>query len=195
MTNTVKYAPDFYTNPPKSAVPGARVDYREISLLTTDLITTQIIALGILPAGHRLLDLKLESSDLDSHTTPTITITVGLLNHYYNEAEACAAHPGWDANDIEPGIPAQVGSDAGATTPAEIDGEGTTTPVLTTGSDIITASTIGQGGGIAGPTSTLTPSMSLGVSKKDRIIGVQFAALPETAAAGRLAIKYEIDEP
>ena len=194
MTNTIKYNPDLYTNPPKTAIPGARIDYREMDLVVGDLITTQILAIGILPAGHRLLNLELESADLDSHTTPTITITVGLLNHYYNRPDA-TVEPGWNAHNITPGIPAQVGSASGATTPAEADGDGGSTVVLATGSDIITASTIGQGGGRAGMTLVLTPTISLGVSKLDRIIGIQFAAAAATAQAGKIAIKAYIDEP
>jgi hypothetical protein len=195
MTNTIKYAPDLYTNPPKTAIPGARVDYRAIDLLTTDLITTQIIALGILPAGHRLMDLKIEAADLDSHTTPTITITVGLLNHYYGRPDA-TVKAGWNAHTIAVGIEAQVGYSGYLTTPAELDAGGGSTVVLATGSDIITATTVAQGGGIGTiyPL-TLTPSISLGVSKLDRIIGVQLAAVPATAVAGKLAIKYWIDEP
>jgi hypothetical protein len=193
--STVKYG-DIYTNPPKSAVPGARYDYREIAVLAADLISTQVLAMGVLPAGHRLLNLELEAGALDSHTTPTLTITVGLLNNYFNEAEASAAHPGWDAHNITLAIPAQVGGATGATTPAEVDAGGATTPALATGSDIITATTVGRVGGISKIwPATLTPAISLGISKKDRIIGVQFPAGSATAVAGRLAIKYEIDQP
>lgn len=167
MPNTVKYAPDLYTNPPKTAIPGARVDYRDISLLTTDLITTQIIALGILPAGHRLMNLELESDALDSGSD-TITVTVGILNSYYNQPVASVADPGWD------------------------DG---TSPVLATGYDIIQASNIARAGGRAQPTATLDFTRTIGVDhSNDRIIGVGFPAAPNTAAAGHLAIICTIDE-
>lgn len=86
MPNTVLLAPDLYSRNPVSAVPGARRDFRSISLATTDLITTQIIALGVLPAGHRLHDLNLETDSLDSDTTGAITVSVGILNSNYNAA-------------------------------------------------------------------------------------------------------------
>jgi hypothetical protein len=191
MPNTVKLAPDLYTNPPKTAICGARVDYREINLATTDLITTQIIALGILPAGHRLMDLQLECGDMDSGAG--LTITVGLLNSYYNRRSASAAYPGWDEHNGTLAIPAQIGSATGATTPAEADGEGGVSPVLATGFDIITASTVGQAGGRDEIDLDKTPTITLGISAYDRIIGVAFPAAPAGAVAGKLAIFYEID--
>lgn len=196
MTNTIYYG-DIYTNPPKSAVPGARWDHREYDVLTTDLVTTHILAIGVLPAGHRLLDLKLEVAILDSHTTPTLTITVGLLNNYYGDPDV-TVKAGWDKANITPGIAAQVGSASGATTPAEVAEGGSSTVALVTGSDIITASTIGRTtAGVAklGATATLTPTLSLGVSKKDRIIAVQFPAAAATAVAGKLAVDYCVDQP
>jgi hypothetical protein len=86
MSTTVKIAPDLYSKPPKSAPEGAQLDYRSIALATTDLVTTQLLALGILPAGHRLDIFGLESSDLDTNATPTITVSVGILNSNYGEA-------------------------------------------------------------------------------------------------------------
>lgn len=96
MANTVKLAANLYTKPPKSAPEGAQMDYRSVSLATTDLITTQIVALGVLPAGHRLDFCALESSDLDSNVSKKITGSLGILNSDYGDALD-------DAPDLESG--------------------------------------------------------------------------------------------
>jgi hypothetical protein len=90
MANTIKYCPTLYTVPPKTADSGARFDFRTIELLTTDLLTTKLIAMAVLPAGHRLVHFELESDKLDDHTTTTVTVTAGILNSNYNEAEDAA---------------------------------------------------------------------------------------------------------
>ncbi len=172
MTQTLKIASDLYTKPPINAMAGARYDYREIALATTDLVTTQIVALGILPAGHRLMDLFLEIEDLDDASS--LTVSVGILNTYYNEAEAAAAN-------------AAAYASGGATNTA-------TQPELVSGHNAITATTTGRAKGRAGMTATLNPSRDIGVDyAKDRIIAVQFPAAPGTPAAGDLAIGYLID--
>jgi len=127
MSNTLKIAPDLYTKPPKTAESGARWDYRSIALATTDMITTQIVALGVLPAGHRLMDYFLESDDIDEATSAAIT--VGILNTYYGEAEASATN-------------AAAYNSGGATNTD-------TEPKLVTGQDLVTASDVGQAGGRA----------------------------------------------
>jgi hypothetical protein len=76
--------PDLYTKPPKTAIPGARKVYRSMAVTAAQLLTTNIFAIGVLPAGHRLSDLKLELSRIDSQTSPDLTINVGILNCYYN---------------------------------------------------------------------------------------------------------------
>jgi hypothetical protein len=151
------------------------MDYRSISLLTTDLVSTQLVALGVLPAGHRLMGGFVESAALDSHTTTTLTLSVGVLNTYYGQAAATAA------------VPAAYSS--GGATNTDVD------PQLVTGQNVITASTIGRTGGRVN-------SFVLGFSKdigidytKDRIIAVQFPAAPATAAAGVLALGLLIDQP
>jgi hypothetical protein len=189
---TVIYAPDFYTNPPKTAIPGARNAARTYKWAAADQLTTNILALGILPAGHRLMSLALECSDMDSATSHALS--VGLLNSYYNQAEASVAAPGWDAYTGTIGIPVQVGSTSGATTPAEAAGKGGTTPILALGCNIITSSTVPQAGGRATATATLTPFMTLGVSQYDRIIALQFTAVG-TAVLGYVGIEYIIDFP
>lgn len=44
------------------------------------LAADDIIKLAILPAGHKPVDVILESADLDAHGTPTIVLSVGVIN-------------------------------------------------------------------------------------------------------------------
>jgi hypothetical protein len=187
---TVIIAPDLYSNPPKSAVPGSRKDFRSYAWPAATQTTGYVLALGILPAYHRLSALELECSDMDSGTTHAIS--VGLLNSYYNRPVAAAATPGWDVHTGKVGIPIQVGSTTGDTTPGEADLLGGTTPILALGCFIITASTIPQAGGRASMDVSLTPMITLGLSKLDRIIALALTATG-TAVAGTVAIAYTLD--
>ena len=187
---TVIIAPDLYTNPPKLAMPGTRRDFRSYSWASADQLAANVIALGILPAGHRLTDLVLECAKLDGGSSHALS--VGLLNSYYGQALASATAPGWDAYTAAVGIAAQTGSTTGATTPAEAAAKGGSTPILALGCNIITSSTTPQAGGRATMTTTLSPSITLGVSKYDRIIALQLTAVG-TAQAGIVAIGYTLD--
>jgi hypothetical protein len=183
-------APELYSRPPINAMPGARVDVRSYTWAAADQVATNVVALGILPAYHWLANLFLETADMDSGSSHTVS--VGLLNSYYNQALAASASPGWDQYTATIGIAAQVGSTTGATTPAEKAGYGGTTPILALGCNIITSSTVMQNGGRATYTTTLTPTTTLGVSQYDRIIGVQLTAVG-TAVAGQITLIYEVD--
>jgi hypothetical protein len=185
MSNTLKIAPDLYINPPKTGIPGARWDYRQISLLTTDLVTTQLVALGILPAGHRLMGGCLESESLDSHTTTTITITVGVLNTYYNESPAGTTGIKFTIGSVQ----SAAAYSSGGQTATDAD------PQLVSGQNILTASTIARTGGRV-DTFPLAFSNAIGIDAKyDRIIAIQFPALPAIAAAGKVSLGLMIDEP
>lgn len=83
MSNTVKFAPDFFTRPARTAPEGAQFDYRSMAVVAADLVATQLLALAVLPAGHRLISAELESSDLDTDETPAITASLGILNSNY----------------------------------------------------------------------------------------------------------------
>jgi hypothetical protein len=172
--STVKLAPDLYTKPPKTAVPGARVDYRSYEAIAGDVAsTTQILGVGILPAGHRLANAALEMDALDSNATGTLTASVGVLNSYLNQALPSVA------------VPASYNS--GGTTDVN------TTSGLVSGQNIFTASTIGRAGGRTAP--SLAFSDAIGVDfVNDRIIGVQFPAAAATAAAGTIGLILTIDQ-
>jgi hypothetical protein len=181
MTNTLKIASDLYTKPALNALGGARWSYRTVELGTADLITTQIYALNILPAGHRLLNAFVEVDQLDTGgTAAALCFSIGILNTYFGQAAATAA------------VPAAYSS-GGAT-------DTNTDPRLVTGQNLMTTLTAGQAGGrvILGVTTattmTLKPMDSIGVDKKnDRIVAFQVTTLPNVAAAGTLVIAIEVD--
>jgi hypothetical protein len=179
MTNTLKIADDLYLKPPINALGGARWSFRKATIATTDLISTQLLALNVLPAGHRLVNAFVEATDMDTGTSPALTISVGVLNTYLGEAEASAS--------------AAADYDSGGATNTDTD------PKLVSGQNIVTTVTIGQTGGraVAGLSTTsmiLMPSKDIGVDKtKDRIIAVQFPTVPATAAAGIIVVGIEID--
>ncbi len=163
-------AANLYTKPPKTGV-GPNVDYRAHTLTTAQNVTGNIVALGILPAKHRLQDLRLEVDPLDTGTA--IVLNVGILNTYYNEAEASATAPA----DYSSGGATNTG----------------TAPALVSGHNIITGATIGRSSadGTAGITATEIPSHAIGVdTTKDRIIAVEIGTQATTAAEGDIAIAY-----
>lgn len=104
------------------------------------LAAADIIGLCLLPADHIPCDFTLESTDLDTNGTPTLTLTVAVLN------------------------------------------AGNTDVVAST--DFITASTIGQTGGVVRADKIL--GLQLAASNVDRIIGVKVANVAATKAAGTL---------
>lgn len=181
MSNTLKIAPDLYSKPPKTATPGARFERRTISLLTTDLITTQLVALAVLPAGHRANFFALESDALDAHATTTITVSVGILNTYYNEKEAAADNA------------ADYNNATGRTESPGTDTNTATQPELVSNHNIFTASTVARAGGRVYPSLAFTDAIGVD-SKNDRIIAIQFAAAPATAQAGDISVIMGIDQ-
>lgn len=65
---------------PTPANAGETVSYRaEIALATGDETLNNIIEMGPLPAGCELVDVILDSDDLDTGT-PAITLDVGIMN-------------------------------------------------------------------------------------------------------------------
>jgi hypothetical protein len=185
--NTLKIAPDLYSNVPKTAISGARKDVRTISLATTDLITTQLVALAVLPAGHMLTDFVLESDQLDSNVTTTLTATVGILNTYFNQAPATAAK----AANYNPTTKDAAGNTIYAESPAT-DQNTDTQPALVANHNIITADNTVAAGGRKGPSLAFT--RYIGIDKvNDRIIALQFPAVPATAKAGNVTFIVGID--
>ena len=187
MTNTLKVAGDLYTKPPLNALGGARLSYRKIAIATTDLITTQIIALNVLPAGHRLVSAFLEITDMDS--VSSLTVSVGILNTYFGESAAGVSGIRKvleKAGNVTPQAAADYSSGGATDTSAD--------PQLVTGQNLITASTLGRSGGRVGLDGSLTPSYSIGVDKDfDRIVAVQFPAAPAGAVAGTIILGLLID--
>lgn len=168
---TLKIAPDLYSKPALNPDSGARNDHRVIALATGDLITTQIIALAILPAGQKLMGCALEVDQLDSNTSAAVTISVGILNNYADNPVASPAV----YNSGNP-LVADTGAVAG----------------LVSGQNIFTTVTTGQAGGRAQPTLAFTNVIGVDM-KKDRIIAVSFPTAPGTAKAGNIGLIIQTD--
>jgi hypothetical protein len=180
MAKSVNIAPDLYVNPPKTAIPGARWDYRTIEVTKAAMEVTAannaIIALGILPAGHRLLSLFVESDDLT--TGSDLVFGVGILNSYYGVAVASASVAGFDTGTV-PRLATGTVTLADASTIAY--------------GNILTGSTIMQAGGRI-DTLVLATMTNVGVDKfHDRIIAIDITTQATTGAAGTLSIGYCID--
>jgi hypothetical protein len=172
---TLKIGDELYTKPALNAIGGARWEYKVQAILAADLsLTTQFIAMAVLPAGHRLMDAFVESADLDTGG-PSVTLNVGILNTYYGEPAASASKP--------------AAYNSGGATDTGV------TPALVSGQNILTSSTVcGTGGRVGISGSTLTPSKDIGVDKtKDRIIAIQFPVAATTPAAGNLVLGILID--
>jgi hypothetical protein len=168
---TLKNAPDLYTTPPIAAIPGARVIRRSVPVTTDDLaLTTQFIGAAVLPAGHRLMDAKLEVPD--SLAASGLTISIGILNTYYNQPAASAA------------VPAAYNS-GGVTNTG-------TTPALVSGQNVFTSDTIGQAGGRSNPTLAFTAAIGVDY-EKDRVIAFYFPVAATTPVAGNVDLIFKID--
>ena len=180
---TLKLAPCLYAQPPLNADPGARIDFRTYEVTAADLaLTDQFIGIGVLPAGHRLMDFILECDDLDTGTD--LTFDVGILNTYYNEAAA-----GTTGFRIKAGVAqAAADYDSGGQTDTG------TTPDIVSGHEIFTGEDIGQSGGRSDRIATAICE-AIGVDHNvDRIIAIQFPVAAGTPAAGTINFIYTIDK-
>jgi hypothetical protein len=149
-------APDLYTKPPRGGVDGMQFDFRSIELTAAQVVNDNIVAMGVVPSGQRLVGLVLEVDDLD--TGNAITLNIGLLNSRYNEAAASVAAPGTD------------------------DG---TAPALVSGKNLVTSGTTAQAGGRL-EISALACTESWSVDNSyDRIVAVEFKAI-SSAQGGTL---------
>ena len=169
---TLKLAPDLYTSPPINATPGARIDRRSVAVTTTDLgLTTEFIAAAVLPAGHRLVNCVLEVPT--SLASTNLTISVGILNTYYEQAAASAT------------VPAAYSSGGQTNTG--------TTPALVSGQNIFTSSTVGVGGGRVYPSLAFTAAIGV-ETVYDRIIAFYFPVAAGTPVAGTIDLIITTDE-
>ncbi len=193
MSYTYRSDSALYSKPALNALGGARWEYKKIPIATTDLVTTQIIGAMILPAAHRLMDGWVESTVLDTNGTTAVTLTMGIMNHYY--VEQPAGTPCFR-------VKSAVGSAASATANYNSNGvtDTTATPVLVSTLNLITTATVAQAGGRArlgvttATTYTLTPTYTIGVDESwDRLIGIAFPTPPGTAAAGFIMIGMLFD--
>ena len=180
----VHYAPDLYSKPPKSAIPGARVDFRQMELTAAELQITaannHILAIGVLPAGHRLMGLFIEADPLS--TGADLVYDVGILNNYYNQPEA----------NVAAGV---VGFDLGIV-PALVSSSITLEDgTVIAYSNIITGLTLGQssaGGRVSldhAPAALRPTLVGVGVDKiHDRIIAINITTQATTGVAGTISV-------
>lgn len=110
-------------------------------LVPSTLALGDIVKLALLPAGHKPVDVILESADLDSATA--LVMSVGVVN--------------------------DAGTDLVAST------------------NFITASTVGQAGGVA--RAAVVDGLQLAASSSDRAIGVKVTTAAGTPVAGKLRLK------
>jgi len=171
MPNALIIDPELYSQPPVNAVPGARLVSRSIEALAAQLVNTNIFALGVLPAGHKLMFVALETDDLDA-AGPTVTIHVGILNTYYNEKVAAVGN-------------SAAYNSGGQTNIA-------TQPELVSGHNIFTSSTVAQSGGRVNPSLAFTDAIGVDYNK-DRIIAVQLGVDPTSAQTGTINLVYGLD--
>jgi hypothetical protein len=143
-----------------------------------------ILALGVLPAGCRLMGLFVEVDPLS--TGADIVFDVGILNSYYGDPVASATVHGID----------------GATHVPELENSSVTLAdgTVIAYSNILTGCTIGRSsaaGRVALDTATaaLVPSLvGVGVDKlHDRIIAIDITTQATTGAAGTVALGYCFD--
>jgi hypothetical protein len=73
-----------------SDVVSIRLEYN----LAAALVINDVLDLGFLPAGHVPVDCMLDSDDLDTNGTPTITLSVGVLNAGKTAISTAAADGG-----------------------------------------------------------------------------------------------------
>jgi hypothetical protein len=157
---SLKLAADLFSKPPKVGEDGLISDYRTVEMATTDLVTTQIYAVGVIPAGHRVHQFAVECDDLDTGTA--MVFSVGVLNALYDGRKST---DGLDADS-----------------PEVLITSASYTAALVSGMNLLTASTLGQTGGRAD--AALGIANAIGAVDYDRIIAVEINTAPGTAAAG-----------
>lgn len=178
----ITIAPTLYSRPPKTAMPGARFDYRTCEITKAALEVTaannSILAIGVLPAGHRLNGLYLETDNLSDGAD--LIMDVGILNTYYNTPEA----------NVAAGV---VGFDGG-TVPRLATGSVVLTDRTIVYGNILTGATICRAGGRADNV-VLNLDVNVGVDPAhDRIIAVDITTEATTGKPGTIGIGALIDE-
>lgn len=181
MAKTAQLAPELYSKPPKTAIGGLRYDFRSMELTKAQLevavANNAILALGVIPAGHRLAGLVVECDDLSE--AADIVFDVGILNSYYEEAVASATDAGFDTGTA----PALVSSSITLA-------DGT---VIAYG-NILTGSTVGQTGGRV-ETLALAMMNNIGVDKlHDRIVAIDITTAAATGKAGTIGLGLLLDQ-
>lgn len=72
---------------PYPAVAGMAVSYRASMSVPTTVVANDILELGVVPAGCRVIDITLDCDDLDSNGAPAMVFDVGLMNGEVGEPD------------------------------------------------------------------------------------------------------------
>jgi hypothetical protein len=126
---------------------GEVIAIRASASTTSSLAAADLLKMVTLPAGYIITGGYLAATNLDTGTTPTITLTVGLMD---------------------------VGDTA-----------------LDSGTDLLTASTVGQ----AGTLEMFDTGLTQGPFDVDKIVAVKVVAAAATKAAGTVYCQVEYAQP
>mgnify|MGYP001264868590 CR=1 FL=1 len=126
---------------------GQIIAVRAEAVTTASLAAGDLLKMVRLPAGYIITGGYLAASDLDTGTTPAITMTVGLM----------------DVSDT----------------------------ALDSGTDLLTESTVGQGGTLT----SFDTGLTQGPFDDDKIVAVKVVAAAATAAAGTVTCQVEYAQP
>lgn len=181
MTDVLVVDPRLYSDPAVNCAYGARVVHKAISVTAAQEAITNYFAAMILPAGHKLMDFRAESTDLDTGG-PSVTISFGILNTYANEKAA--------GSTVTATSPVAAYGPAGRDTYTATNTG--TAPAIVSGQEILTSSTICQGGTMARTDLAITKNIGVDYTR-DRIICFYFPVAPTTPAAGTVHLIATID--
>jgi hypothetical protein len=83
---TITINPLVFSRPAITPIPGARIVRYSFIPTAAQMTATNGLVIGVLPAGCRLMDAKVEIGDIDTGTA--VTWAMGILNSYLNEQPA-----------------------------------------------------------------------------------------------------------
>lgn len=141
------YSDAYYKQAVTNDVAGGVIAVRAQATAPATLAANDVMEMVRLPAGYIITGGYLAATDLDTNSSPAITMTVGLMD--------------------------------------------LTDSTLDSSTDLLTASTVGQGGTLAAFNTGLTQ----GPFTVDKIVAVKVVAAAATKAAGTVTCQVEYAQP
>lgn len=141
------YSDAYYKQAVTNDVAGGIIAVRAEAAAPATLAANDVMEMVRLPAGYIITGGYLAATDLDTNATPTITMTVGLM-------------------------------DIADTT-------------LDSDTDLLTASTVGQGGALA----RFDTGLTQGPFAVDKIVAIKVANVAATKASGTVTCQVEYAQP